>query len=246
MKARGLAGALLAWATSLHASHPLITEDTEVVGKGTAQVEVHGTRSKDRRDGETARISEAGVVLSHGVTERAELQLELPYERESAGGEVTEGRGDASLSVKWRFHEGGQTSLVLKPEAHLPTGREEKGLGAGKVRWGASLVAGRELGRWQVLGHAGYLRNRNEIGERRSLYHLSAALLYAATDKLTLALDVSRDTNPERDGAGSLRQAVVGAMYVLRENLDLGLGVKRGLNEAADDRGVLLGLKARW
>ena len=41
-------------------------------------------------------------------------------------------------------------------------------------------------------------------------------------------------------------EIVYGLTYALRENIDLGIGVKRGLNDSADDRGVRAGIKLRW
>ena len=107
-------------------------------------------------------------------------------------------------------------------------------------------MAGYEAGRWELLLHGGYVHNRNVLGERRSLRHASAAVLFSATEKAKLVLDVSSDTNPDPSGSRSLREAVLGALLELSKDFDLGFGVKRGLNDAAEDRSALLGLKLRW
>ena len=233
-------------ACAAHASHPLITEDTGVLGKGERQLELHGTRGRDAEEGARTRTTDASAVLGYGFAEAAEIQLELPYLRESVEGDVIKGRGDASLAVKWRFFEREGIRLVFKPQVFLPTGRDELGLGAGKSGWGANLVAGYEAGRWEFLLHGGYAHNRNVLGERRSLRHASAAVLFSATEKAKLVLDVSSDTNPDPSGSRSLREAVLGALLELSKDFDLGFGVKRGLNDAAEDRSALLGLKLRW
>lgn len=220
--------------TGAWASHPLITEDTGVLGRGVWQIELHGERFSDREDGSTARGIDASAVLSYGVTERADLQLELPYLREETDGAVVKGRGDASVSLKWRFLELDRLSLVFKPDIH--EGR----------RWGANFAAGYQIGSLELLGHAGYLRNRNRIGERASLWHASVAALYAATDKLKLALDLGRDTNPDGDSRGAVREIVLGLIYAPWEAVDIGLGLKKGLSEPADDRSLLAGVKFRF
>jgi hypothetical protein len=208
-----------------------------VLGRGAWQLELHGERARDE-----ATSSEVSAVLSHGMTPRADLQLELPYSRQ----EGASGRGDMVASVKWRFFEGERLSLVLKPDLYLPTGRDELGLGAGRSRWGLNAVAGYTFGALELLAHAGYLDNRNTLGERGSLRHASLAALFAATDKLKLALDFGRDTDPDPGARASLREAVLGLLYALSEDVDLGLGVKRGLSESADDRALLAGIKLRW
>ncbi len=153
----GLVLAFQAWA-----DHPLITEDTEVLGKGGWQAELHGDRARD----EDTRGTQVSGVLSYGFAEKADVQ-----------GEVSEGRGDASIA------------------------------------------AGYELARFQLLGDFGYLRNRNGRGERQSLWHASAAVLFAATENLKLVLD---------------------------EDIDLGVGLQKGLSDPADDRALRAGLKFRW
>ena len=243
---RRLLALLLVLPAAGWASHPLITEDTGVLGSGVWQLEVHGEQARDREAGITTRALDASAVLSYGVTARADLQLELPYQREEAGTQTVKGRGDATLSLKWRFFERDGLSLVLKPDLHLPTGRDELGLGAGRSRWALNAVAGYAFGRMELLAHAGYLDNRNTLGERQSLRHASIAALFSATDKLKLALDLGRDTDPDPASGASLREVVLGLLYALSEDVDVGLGAKWGLSGAADDRALLAGVKLRF
>jgi hypothetical protein len=42
------------------------------------------------------------------------------------------------------------------------------------------------------------------------------------------------------------RELVVGATYALSEGINLGLGLKKGLNDAADDQSVRMGVKLRF
>lgn len=216
------------------ASHPLLTEDTGVLGRGMWELELHGERSRDRD-------TELIVKLGYGFAETAGVELELPYSREAGA----EGRGDAGVSVKWRFYEKEGLSFALKPELFLPTGREELGLGAGRTRWALNVAGGYELGRLEVLAHLGYTHNRNRIGERESLRHQSLAARLAATDKLRLVADLARESDPEADGSYR-REVVIGATYELSERMGLGVGLERGLNDAAEGRAVRAGIKLRW
>jgi hypothetical protein len=231
---RRLAMLLLCLPVPALAGHPLITEDTGVLGKGRRQVELHGERSRDVEDGITTRTTDASAVLSYGAAETADLQVEVPHAREVTDGAVREERGDASVSVKWRFFERDGVSLVVKPELAEGGG------------WGLNLVAGKELGRFELLGHAGYSKNRGRAGERASVTHLSAALLYAATEKLKLVLDIGRDSNPQPESRTPIREVVYGLMVQLSDDLDFGVGYKKGMTGPADDRALLLGAKLRF
>lgn len=208
------------------ASHPLLTEDTGVLGRGVWQLELHGERAREAG----AYSSEFSPVLSFGITDQADLQLEQPYAR--AAGETE--RQDAVLSLKWRFWEREALSMVLKPDLY------EGG------SWRLNFVAGYRLAAVELLAHAGYLRNRGEPQERRAQRHASLAALYSASEKLRLALDLARDTNPDPASRQSVREAVLGLLYAPSESVDLGLGLKRGLSDAADDRALLAGIKIRW
>jgi hypothetical protein len=198
MKARVLL-CLLALAPSLaQASHPLITEDTGVLGAGVWQLELHGEAIRDERD-------HLAAVLSYGVGASADLQLEVPRD------------GDSMVSLKWRLHDAGPVSLVLKPDL------TDSG-------WGTNLIAGYQLGAVELLGHLGYARADGE-----SSRHRSAALLWAAGENLRLALDYARDANPDRD------THVLGLIYALAREIDLGFGRRAG-----DERTWLFGAKFRW
>ena len=200
------------------ASHPLITEDTGVLGKGVSQLELHGERIRDNG----ARDTESALTLSHSIADKADFQVEVPLSD-----------GDALLSLKWRFLERGGFSFVFKPDLY------EKG------NLGASLVAAYEAGRVELLAHAGYLRN-HASGERSALRHASVAARFGVAEKAKLVLDVSRDTNPDPASRASVRERVLGVELAPSESVDLGLGIKEGLGEPADDRALLAGIKIRW
>jgi hypothetical protein len=129
------------------ASHPLISEDTDVLDKREWELELHGERVRDEEGGVRTRRTDV-----------------VPYLREVTYGDVASGRGDGNVAVKWRFYEKDRLSLVFKPDLLLPTGRDEAGLGAERTRWAANLVGGYETGKLEVLAHVGYTDNRNRIG----------------------------------------------------------------------------------
>ncbi len=228
------------------ANHPLITEDTQILDKGLRQIEIHGGRARDSQAGVARRTTDVSGVLSYSVAGETELQLELPYMREVTNGAVVEGRGDAALALKWRFLDRTSLSMIVKPELRLPTGRDDLGIGAGRARWALNLAGAYDFGRLETIAHVGYLRNLNRIGERKVLWHRSVALLWSATERLRLVLDFGVDSRPESGARTHERQLAYGLTYALREHVDLGLGIKKGLNAEADDRTLLAGVKFRW
>ena len=174
------------------------------------------------------RATEASAVIGYGVHDRADLQVELPYARETtdsaAGRSSVSGTRDLEVALKWRFFERDSLSLVLKPVATLPTGRESAGFGAGRASFGADFAAAVEIGPFEVIGHAGLRQNRNVRGEREPLLHRSAAVLWSVSDGLRLVLDVSRDTNPDGASGTPIRETVYGVTYELTRDID---GVRR-------------------
>lgn len=229
-------------AFNARASHPLLTEDTGVLAKGERELELHGERTRSTG----TRGTELAGKLGYGLTESLSLELELPYARTVAAGVVTQGRGDAALAAKWRFLDRGRWSAVLKPEVLMPTGRHELGLGAGRTRWGINAAAGYELGRFALLAHLGYLQNRNRVGERGSIAHQSAAVLFEVTERLRLVADVARETGTDPQASAHVREAVFGATYAVTDRVDFGVGLRKVLNDAEDERGMRAGIKLRW
>jgi len=221
-----------------HADHPLITEDTRVLGTGRWQLEAHGQRAEDRN----VVQKHASATLARGLTDRLDLQLDLPW------GELGHESGieDLSLAAKWRFYERGGSSAVFKPELTLPTGREAAGLGAGRSGWKAGVAAAQEWRSFELIAHARYTANHNRVGEREALRHASLALLWSATHRLRLLLDYGRDTSRDPGEREPARSLVYGALYALSDDADLGLGYEQGRSAPAEARVLRAGVKLRW
>lgn len=229
-------------ADAAHANHPLLTEDTQVLGKDRMQVELHGLGVKDR----STRRDEGSVTLSRGVHEKADLQLDVPYIRLRSDDGRVSGVGDTTVSLKWRVYESGPLSLLVRPDAIVPTGDDARGLGAGRTRWGLNGVAAYEIGPVELIGHVGYLDNRNTRGERRALRHASLAVRWAPVNAVTLLVDYARYTNRDPEDDRASREAVFGLIYAWSKDIDVGVGLQRGRSEPALDRVLRAGLKIRW
>jgi Putative MetA-pathway of phenol degradation len=227
----------LAAAAQAHAAHPLVTEDAGTQGAGGWQLEANAEWIRDQ----ATRAVLPAATLAYGVAESVDLQFTAAYldVRDGPAGGL-----DSALEAKWRFRKEGPLGFALMPGLLLPTGDEAKGLGTGSTGWSMLAIASYEpAGTWAMHAHAGYTENRNRIGERVSLWQVAGAVLWRANASLTLALDLSAQTNP--GGGRTLQRVVLGALYAVSDDLDLDVGVREG-NEPALDRALLVGVTLRW
>jgi len=234
-------------APHLHAAHPLLTEDTGTQGAGNFQIEGSYDVSRDRADGETTRAGLLVGVLSYGLAETLDLQVGYLYLRRSDGmGGAVEGGGDAVVGLKWRFFERGGFSMGLKPDMTIPSGDDEQALGQGRKTYGTAVILSSEAGDWAFHGHLGVRRNDNTVGERSKLYHISAAALVRATEKVRLALDAGVIRQPDPAKSSDLAFLILGLIYSPAKNVDLDLGWRAALSDAAVDRTLGAGITVRW
>ncbi|HEX6827462.1 MAG TPA: transporter [Burkholderiales bacterium] len=239
----------ISWVRPALALHPLITEDAYTLGKGKAQLEVGLEHLQIRRDGTEERSDLLRPVFSYGVLENLDVMVGLPVAQvrvEGPGGaDHRHGLGDATLDVKWRFHEAPGVKVALKPGVTFATGDVEQGFGGGRVAAGASLVATFERKNWNWNLHGGYLWNDNKAGDRRDLWHVSGSLVYQVRAGLQLALDAALDS-PLDPSQHAWPVVLLGAViYSPRKDLDLDLGAKLGLN-GLDAWGAVAGVTLRW
>ncbi|HNQ34786.1 MAG TPA: transporter [bacterium] len=243
-----LAGMLIAFsAAPARAYHPLVTDDAGTLGRGGWQLEVNGEFGRDREGAEKAVASELSATLGYGLGENLDLILGLPYldQKLKTGGATVyseEGLGDLVLELKWLFHQSDGLALALKPTLTLPTGKEERGLGNGRPTGGLVFIATRELNSGALHLNAGYLYNDNRLGDRKDIWHLSLAGEWAVTEKFKLVGNIGTERNPDPGDSQDPAFFIAGFVYQVSERLSLDLGLKTGLNDAADDSAFLAGM----
>lgn len=232
------------------AAHPLITEDTGTQGRGNGQLELAAELGHDEAADAEERAADLAAVLSYGLRDNLDLLLTLPYMRADtlANGATTteDGLGDIGLDAKWRLFEEGRMSVALKTGMTFASGDETKGLGAGKSNVSVNLVVSYETARWGGHLHLGHLRNRNAHDERDVIHHASVALTRMATDRLKLVVDLGNCTTADRSFDEDTRFLTLGAIYGARDDLDIDIGLKRGLSDPETDTTLLLGMALRF
>lgn len=251
---------LLALSGTALAAHPLITDDTGTQGKNRYQLEVTGESSRDKENLDGVATREAGaelaVAVSAGLCDTIDLVVGVPWtwSRLREDGLLTgdeQGIGDASLELKWRFLELGGFSLAVKPGITIPTGNEHKGLGNGKFSYGTTLIASQELGPVTLHVNGAYTRNEYKLAadkelNRHDIWHASVAGVYRAAENLQLVANYGVESNGEHGADAWPAFLLGGVIYTVTGNLDLDLGVKRGLNGPEADLSYLAGVAYRF
>ncbi len=237
-------------APQVMAAHPLLTEDAYTLGQGISQIEIGFEQIRFDQPGLDGRVNLLRPVVSHGLLGGLDLLVGAPFldTREiSAGGvERTRGLGDVSVELRWRFYEDDLAKLALKPGLTLTTGNFAEGLGTGRSISSVFLVSTFEReGRYYNL-HVGYLRNNNKGDLRRDLFHLSGSVVVRASPRVQWAVDVSADSSVDKQESSFPVVALGAVIYSPAENLDLDIGIRAGLNDAAEDRAWLAGVTFRW
>jgi hypothetical protein len=238
------------WPMTALGGHPLLTEDTGTQGAGHYQLELTYDSNHQEDSDTESREQIVNAVLSIGILENLDYIVTLPYEHvsERTGNRTTaEGIADAEIAVKWRFYEDEALSLALRPALGLPTGNEGEGLGSDHIIPSLFAVMSYAADPWSFHLHLGYTRNFHDgAGERKHIYHASVAAEYSLDDSLRLVGDASLESNADQSGdlyAGSM---VLGLVYSPTPDLDLDLGYRKGLTDAAPDHAWLAGLALRF
>jgi hypothetical protein len=233
--------------TSTYGAHPLITDDAGTLGKGNAQLEINGQYDHDKEAGVTEKGYELAPTLTYGLTDSVDLVLTVPYQslklKEAGVSVLSEsGLADSAVELKWNFYNRDNIGLALKPGLTLPTGDEDKGLGAGKAGYGAFLIGSLDQSPFMVHANIGYFRNENEGGERENIWHGSLATEYAVSDALTAVANIGLETNPDPDSDTPPAFLLGGFIYSVTDTISVDGGVKFGLNNPETDYSIMAGM----
>lgn len=239
------------WTGTAFAAHPLLTEDTGTQGTGRAQLELTHDLSHAKDGVSDIRLRRFNAVLSVGLAENLDVIAGLPYERltERVGAaDVTKnGVSDMEIAAKWRFYDDGALSFALRPGLGLPTGNEDKGLGAGHATPSLFAVMSYAREAWTFHLHVGDTRNPHHAPDERShVAHASVAAEYQLGESLRLVGDASLESNGARDGPPGVGSMVFGLVYSVTPGVDVDFGYRKGLTRAAPDQAWLAGVALRF
>lgn len=215
------------------AFHPLITDDTGTQGTGGNQLELGYDYAKSKTGGVSETAKAVPFTYTRGITDALDLFAGIARQTDPVSGWTNVGVG-----AKWRFHEddANKRSVAVKPEIILPVSRadEAKGLGNGETSWAVTLILTQETGFGAIHANAAVEHSNfadSSIDDRKTVYRLSVAPVWAVAEGWNVALDVGVQTNPDRSQDAWMGYAEVGVVYSPSDNFDLSLGVIRDLRD---------------
>jgi len=236
-----------------HAGHPLLTDDAETQGPGNVLVESSINYLKDNEFKSTV----VPVAVTVGIGEIMDVAVEMPYlslHPSQATGNNESGLSDVFFRFKHRFYEhekkgGGsdqyEQSLAYQVAFSQPTGSEEKGLGAGKARWGARLISTTEWESVEISANLGYESSGKALRRGNFSFDDAVSLTIAAEYERpkpwepVMEFAMTRKKGP--DAVSRIATALVGLIYEPSEKFYLDGGVRAGLNERSEDYALLAG-----
>lgn len=238
----------------------MVTDDAGTLGRGARQLELGGELSRDLEGPSGARTSDNSGegTVSVGVGLRDDLDLVVGFSSvwsraQQEVGALSDRRGlaDATIDLKWRAFEANGLALALKPGLSLPTGDARRGMGTGRVCYGLTLIASKDLGRVGLHANAGYehddyARSADRKASRAHRFYVSAAATARIAPPLQLVADVGTESNPDRASSTWPAYGLGGLVFTAREDLDLDVGVKVGLSAPETDLAGLIGLTWRF
>lgn len=225
--------------------HPLLTDMAQTVEERKLEAETALEYSSNDENGDTKTVFKLEETITAGIVPKVDAFIKVPFSRVKAG--TTEsGFNDLTLGAKWNFMNVDKTALSVKPYLTLPVGDENKGLGAGKVGYGASLIASMEIDK-RIAFDANVLLDHQEIKNANSVntFGGSVAGKFQATKELKALAEVAV-SKADTDGAKAQAVLTVGAIYEVAEDIDVDLGARLGLTKEAEDYVVLTGVTFKF
>ncbi len=203
--------------------------------QGSLQMTIGGSHERDGEGSGSARFSEIRARAEYGVTDRLQLQAELPYQIEDRRGayDAQTNIGNVQVGAMYSLLRGDDPiSLSAALDVQIPTGHQanlqsDMRIG-GQMRasdetiWKPSLIVARDFGPTQVHANA-----QAELGDvNRGLNYDIGAVYPIGPVAPTLELNARTmdNTRPEF-------YATPGVFYSFSDRTQLGVGVPIGLND---------------
>lgn len=214
-------------AAALYAGPPYLTDDPDPVDPGHFEVNVAviANRSHDGSEGSLPRIE-----LNYGAMENLQLGIATPIVFDDPRGENTHvGLGDLQLSAKYRFlpEAPDRPMVAFFPSITLPTGDDDRGLGAGKLTLLLPLWFQKSWDddKWTTFGGGGWVYN--PVG--RNYWVTGWAIQRQVTEKLAIGGELFFQTADGAD-AEDVLSGNLACVYDVSDLLHLHLSVGKDLS----------------
>lgn len=218
--------------SQVQAGAPFVTDDPEPVEYG--HWEITGFSQATHLSGERSGTL-AGIDINYGASPDLQVHLIAPLAFDKRAGAGTKiGYGDTELGAKYRFidenEDGWRPAVAVFPIVTLPTGDDDRGLGAGHTREFLPLWLEKNFGDWRTFGGGGYWNNPGE--GNKNYWFAGWALQRQVTEDLSLGGEVFHQT-ANTDGGKSSSGFNLGGIYDLTENYHLLVSAGRGIRNVS-------------
>ena len=203
----------------VYSARPLSVDDAGTVDLGICETEVGIGYEQDRKENGEFELS---LTIKHGLTERMDLGVSLPYVMTSPkDGNGERGMGDGELATKLNLlKEGDRTpGFSVTFGIIMDTGEENKGIGSGEIDYNFNSILSKELQFITLHGNLGYTAKAKTAS-------FGVALEYPAHERLNLVAELRGENKSD-----SPIEGLIGANFSARENLTLDFGIGTGLND---------------
>lgn len=238
----------------LNTNRPSRTEVATTVDAGHLQIETDIVNyARDKYSELTAQaIAVGGSNLRYGLTSSLEAQLTFfPWIHQWTHGpngyqDTRNGLSDTVLALKQNVlgNDAGPVAAAVMGYVQLPTSQDR--LGSNSVEGGLILPLAIELGpatTVAVMQKWGRTRKAAEPGYA-TLYDSTLMLAHSLNDKWSIYTEFWNEMSSDQ---GAAWQATwdAGLTYLVRDNLQVDIGMAYGLTAATDDFNVLTGFSLR-
>lgn len=230
----------------------LDTDDSGTIGKSGWELETTLEFSQDKESGQTAKERALGLSLNYGLSDVLDIGIAFGHAHNDDGTTSISGLGDTEVGLKWRFYEQDGLSFAVSPVLVLPSGDDEKGLGTGKVSFGANLIASKELDKgWSLhanagWGHVNFKDQALADASNRDLWHTSVAVQKELAEQWAVGAELGLACAEEKGGDENPAFGAIELVYTPSEKMEFSAGYKFGLNDVETDAVVGLGATFSW
>ena len=179
-----------------------------------------------------------GFEFNYGLIPNGQLHIVAATAFDAPADSPTRfGYGDTELGFKYRFIEedkdGARPQVGTFPLVELPTGNQDRGLGAGHVRAFLPLWVQKSFGEWTTYGGGGYWINQDDRLGDKNYWFFGWLLQRKVTENLTLGGEIFHRTADTVDGVDS-SGFNIGGIYNFDEHNHLLFSAGRGFQHAFD------------
>ena len=192
-----LAGSACVWA-----GPPFVTNDPDPPELGQWEINLPWSMERSRNGSASGEFVRVDVNYGYDRYTQISVEMPMPYQF-PAGGGLRFGAGDVLLEYKRRFGLDAKAGYFgVNPELTLPTGDEERGLGAGRATLQLPLLYQKQWGDTVAYADARYKWRAGDDG--KSYWFFGLALEQAVGEKLKLGGELFATTPQSPNGEANV------------------------------------------